>query len=861
MPLDAGAFSLLEALSETGFQASVIATYSCYFPFYEDIVLNRLLDRGCTNNILMVDSGMCAQAFADENVRPRRAGRDYTLIPVQLAGAFHPKLLVAIGKSKGALFVGSHNMTLAGFGLNDEVTNEFRTGGAGGRQGAGVIREALNYLQTFVPASIAGVDQIFAAAKRNVPWLDGPVAPGSGDRVLITTTGEDIDLWNRVRPLIPKRPSLAFVCGPFFDRNLSFLQHVVDDVNPEKLVVGIDPESVEIDPSAVRKFSGADFVNVSGCALVPNRREFGARYLHAKILWFAGSEGELLVTGSANPSKPAYLPGGNRRNAEAIVLDRRQGAAKSLGLEAMIAAPKLEAKDWTRVAERLAERTKEDTGSSGTVILAVPAADGLMLERPIGPRIVLHAFSADGAILGDAVTDTDDEAVVRASQTIRDSAHTLRGVGADDKRLVVVIHRPDEVGRNVGGDRQRALRQALGALEEDPGQLDTLLKLTEKVIFEAVDISPAPSNRGTGGRSKEETPASGPASLAVDAVGRHAGRIKRRLASGDILVLLDALMHRLGEGLPWSTPTRKPVEEVPPAGDDDDGGDEETALLPPYELLAETCRSKVGRLVRRMVKELETAHPSRARRAVVQVAAVLSVVHALRIMEQRVEWRSKHLNLVDPDHEWLLLEGCGLALGWGGSSLRVRALEEADGEPFQELSMAIGLLSWVAWDVAIDVRAAVERKTLSDPETDEDPWYPIQVFAAVAAHLAGDIEAQEILSRAAARTARRGVDVGAWLATHLVLADRLAQVICKPEEIAKADRSPRPGDLVILGPKLDPRIRVALGVAASSGGTDKIRVFDQEAEGKERQFVATHVNCIAWWERETTRKRVGIVGL
>ena len=88
--------------------------------------------------------------------------------------------------------------------------------------------------------------------------------------------------------------------------------------------MGIDPESVEIDPVAVRKFRGAEFVNVGGLSPVPNRRESGTTYLHAKILWFVGSEGELLVTGSANPSKAALLSGGDWRNAEAVVVDRRR---------------------------------------------------------------------------------------------------------------------------------------------------------------------------------------------------------------------------------------------------------------------------------------------------------------------------------------------------------------------------------------------------------------------------------------------------------------------------------------------------------------------------------------------------------
>ena len=166
-------------------------------------------------------------------------GRDYTLIPVHRSGAFHPKLIVALGKLKGALFVGSHNTTLAGFGLNDEVTNEFRTSGAGARQGAAVIRAALDYLRTFVPTGLSDLSQVFGAVRRNVPWLDGPVAAGSNERILLTTTGEDADLWTRIRPLIPKRPSTAFVCGPFFDKKLGFLQQLLDDVKPRRLLVGM----------------------------------------------------------------------------------------------------------------------------------------------------------------------------------------------------------------------------------------------------------------------------------------------------------------------------------------------------------------------------------------------------------------------------------------------------------------------------------------------------------------------------------------------------------------------------------------------------------------------------------------------
>ena len=136
---------------------------------------------------------------------------------------------------------------LAGFGLNDELTNEFRTSGAGGRQGAGVIRAALDYLQLFVPTNLTELVQVLHAVRRNIPWLEGPLALAPNDRVLMMTTGKDADLWTRLRPLIPKKRVTVFTCGPFFDRKLSFLKRLVSDVKPQRLVVGIDPESVVID--------------------------------------------------------------------------------------------------------------------------------------------------------------------------------------------------------------------------------------------------------------------------------------------------------------------------------------------------------------------------------------------------------------------------------------------------------------------------------------------------------------------------------------------------------------------------------------------------------------------------------------
>ena len=120
--------SLLDELRKGGYEASLITTFNAYLPFYEEVVLRRLVNAGVRHNVLLMDSRQYAASMASHP--PRLAGRRYTLLPMKVPGAFHPKLIFLAGKNKGLVIVGSHNMTLAGFGFNRELTNVVRIQGA-----------------------------------------------------------------------------------------------------------------------------------------------------------------------------------------------------------------------------------------------------------------------------------------------------------------------------------------------------------------------------------------------------------------------------------------------------------------------------------------------------------------------------------------------------------------------------------------------------------------------------------------------------------------------------------------------------------------------------------------------------------
>jgi len=833
--------SLLEHAIEPGFRASVISTYNCYFPFYEEVVLRRMVASGCTHNVLMVDATRCAEAFASEELRPRRAGRDYTLIPVRVGGAFHPKILLRVGKSKGALFVGSHNLTLSGFGLNDEITNAFRVGGASIRNGAGPLRQAFDYLAGFVPSGLPDLVEAFAGLKLGVPWMSGPVGVDDEDRRVLFHSKSSEELWSQITPILPSKVATAFVCGPFFDPKLAFLRRVLTDVKPRELVVGIDPASVDIDPAEAARLPGVRFVNVAGVAKVPQRREGSRPYLHAKLLWFSGTDGQLLISGSANPSVAAFLAVPSARNAEAVVADRRAGADKAIGIAALMAAPIVTADDWQTVDQRRAiEAAERKPDPTGRVLVATPTAAGFLAQEALPAGTVLQGVGDDGALLGEASVRGAVATAIDAPEAVREGARFLesRSPGSE---LLLVVHRSEEISRNLG-DTRKALRTALGGLEEDPAQLEALLKLTEKVIFDSEEIvRPTPMRSASAGAPAAE-PVPAPESLAVDAAGRRQSRRRKSLASGDIVVLLDALMHRLGEGLSADAVARPPSEEEGIGADDEEGG-ELARVVPEFEALSKACRGKVRRLIKRMKEQLELAEqPDCARRGIIQLAAVLSVICTLRHVEQRPEWRRRRLKLVEPEDEQSLFETAALLTAWGADSLALRAIAENENESFDELSTVVGLLVWLIWEIEVDLDASSQRGGLEGLENDS--WYIADLLVGLSPFLVGDTRAMELLRQSVGRTPHYHVDGDRWLRVHINLASHAAAVVADPERFAKGGRTLHPGDLVVL-PASDPRVRV-VQMVVETGSDPNVVLFEATSETSRRTFKGSRVRSLAW---------------
>lgn len=844
-------FSLAKALRDTGFAASVTTTFNAYLPFYEEVVLRRLVASGCSNNVVLMDARQCAEALAHESTRPRRAGIDYTLVPVRDPGAFHPKILLRLGKRKGSLFVGSHNLTVAGFGMNDELTNRFEYDAKGSKDDVGAFASVVELLRDFVSASPTEVAASVDAAIESAPWL-AKLHPVSEDVAVLGTRTTTSALWDQLRPRLPENVQRVLVLAPFFDAEFDFLERMRADLGAVEVVVAVDPDTVQANPAKVSGLSGIRFVDARHLIPGKGRREGITPYLHAKALVCEATAGNVLVTGSANASGAAFLVPNRRRNSECIVvrsLDSKAALLDELGLTALFDAPEVSATAWDEVSTRLKTESEQEEGrtADGVATLAiyeggVCRVHGLDTTCIVGVR----AVDTGGDDVGSAtVTEPGPPLIVSApEETFESSAFLVLNDGS--KNHWAIIHRAATISEHYASDTRRALRQAIGSLDEDPAQLEVLLRLSEKVIFDddaVIEKSDAELLRRSGQKEDRDTEPDQVESLAIDATGRRSSRKRRSIASGDITVILDALIHRLGTGGAESTgaSTRTGNEEEQIGADDDT--DELPPEQPDFERLGAACRRKTRTLLKRMTKQLEAARESgAARRAVIQVAAVLGILRALRVIELRDEWRRSRQRLLHEDAlQQFFWDACPL-LAVGESSAVPKLVADLNGELCEELSMVLGLMTWLAWECEVDI--AVARAKNGWAGVEDERWSWLQCLAYLAPHCAADEHALELAVASVQATPRRGQDGDGWLTRHRSFMAEVASVVSDPEACARVTRPPCPGDIVCLAPQFEPRVRLVVNVQAGSQG-DMVTVVDANTKDGEKKFLANRVDVLA----------------
>jgi len=816
--------SLIDVVKHGGYEASLITTFNATLPFYEEFVLRRLIAAGSRYNVVMMDAAQCAQIWSSEAARPRLAGHAYALLPMKVPGVFHPKVCLLAGPRKASLLIGSHNLTLAGFGYNREVTNWIDVDGAKDAAGVAALADTWALLETWIRQQAQHLPDSVLESARALTKFIAPLTQrisGTGRSDVFGQSLSGQNLFEQLKARVSDRVERILVMGAFFDAEFGLLRVLSDQWPMAEVVVLIDPDTVHL---------GKDLDNIS-CRFVDARSlwpDQAQRYLHAKAIYFESAQGDLFVSGSANPSRPAWFGTAAYGNVEAVVV-RAGSAVKDIasfmGLAKAFDLPPLNRAELETVARRgqieMDHRAEEP--ESVRVAIADAETDSISLDYPNPERLTLmHAegASADERWDGSLEVRGPCRLLIRTDGPLgRIRSLVFRIAG--ERSVRAIVHHPATLSGLAQTKRQAILREALGTLGSGEGDIARLIASVEKVIF-SDDIHTELTTLSRAGRSRAEDASSlaRPASLGVHVADMPKQRKKLRLLkSGDLAYLLDVLIRRLGielERHPGTTDSRGRTEEESANQDDDDlpgARTQDPAGLSDAQI-AEIVSRKARTLIRRMTTQLVAAcqDPRRAQGAIVQLVAVLGMTRELRRLRLHSRWRVAPSLVAEADRRDLLDAAMSALLGRESRLLQV-VIDQADG-PIEEVGFLRSLLLWLAWDLGEEltdrIGPLVEEEDAISAVRANAVLYELLPAVASDPEEAAELERSVRMTVVPAGT--EGARATNWMRRHLAVG--LAVKDISPEALRIKPGLAR-GALVMVPRSAPTRLRVVSAVAGA----------------------------------------------
>ena len=289
---------------------AIVLTHNIDFLFLQSILLPRLRRIGYPKLTVFTDAGCATSTYQQQEKLLSGLGRNHRVVPVDMGVGrrFHPKAFLLTGPTKGALAVGSGNLTHGGWSANNEIWSVFESDG----EGAAAIAAFRAYLETI--QRLSGDDPTTrqeitdAFDERSNPWVVN--LPESGGLI---GAPDERSILDRMLEQAGGGVERATVFAPYHDMSGAALSEIARRIGvpircyAQKGHVGVSSEAAQKTP---------ENVEILSVDTTPSR------FTHAKIYAFHQGDGVTLACGSANISRAALLSDGSWGNAELMAIDR-----------------------------------------------------------------------------------------------------------------------------------------------------------------------------------------------------------------------------------------------------------------------------------------------------------------------------------------------------------------------------------------------------------------------------------------------------------------------------------------------------------------------------------------------------------
>jgi hypothetical protein len=298
--------NLREICRERDYTTVIGTTYSFNPIFFERVILPDLRFGQGREIVLIGDSSELTEAINRCNYPLRQIGNTIITESVHLTGAFHPKILLKIGKNGAILTIGSGNMTNGGWGDNQELFAKWVLS-KNDPKAALVVKKVINSLSPFVKSELT-IQALNKTLDYN--WVLGESNEDNNLDFFITEPDKSLsDL------LIERWAGKQFHTLKLFtgstDQNGAFIEWCHKTLGIKTCVIATNENHVGFDKDILNKIP----VDISISPIDSNQM------MHSKFYLFEGDNENSVVMGSANCSRRAWLMAPDQGgNVEAVAV-------------------------------------------------------------------------------------------------------------------------------------------------------------------------------------------------------------------------------------------------------------------------------------------------------------------------------------------------------------------------------------------------------------------------------------------------------------------------------------------------------------------------------------------------------------
>ena len=292
------------------YHSCIITCFSFDFIFFEQRVLPKLRQAGIININIYVDAHQFEKqikSFVGSDMLDFKAG--YSITPIKMTGAFHPKVLVAIGKTKGFLAIGSGNLTSSGLSSNEEIWGGFHITESD-KTTFPFFREVAFYLKK-LESLVTGTNLLkLNWINENSIWFNDLFEENKTEKIVINKdetfemlfTYQEDSIYNTLIKNLPKKPKHIKILSPYYNTNGSFLNKIIKDIQPDNIHCIVDPKC----GSVPYKYDNKHNVEFSDWNNLKRAEKDSVNRLHAKAIQFEYETETYFLFGSANATNEAF---------------------------------------------------------------------------------------------------------------------------------------------------------------------------------------------------------------------------------------------------------------------------------------------------------------------------------------------------------------------------------------------------------------------------------------------------------------------------------------------------------------------------------------------------------------------------